>query len=58
MSRLLHFAFEAPTVIAPIVVVPVPVLVAALRPGDPSYVDHVEIALSRLPEQFKRKQIP
>lgn len=35
-----------------------PVPVAAPKPGDANYVDHVQLALSRLPEQFKRKQIP
>ena len=33
---------------------PVPVTVP--RPGDPTYVDHVALALARLPEQFRLKR--
>ncbi len=33
-----------------------PVPVTAPKPGDADYVDHVAVALSRLPEQFKAKQ--
>jgi hypothetical protein len=35
---------------------PDPTPVPFPQPGDPDYVDHVELALSRLPEQFKEKR--
>lgn len=35
-----------------------PIPVTTPKSGDVNYVDHVQLALSRLPEQFKRKQIP
>ncbi len=35
-----------------------PVPVPAPVPGDVNYKDHVEAALARLAEQFKRKQTP